>query len=526
MRYLLLVLLITLALAATALEDVSHPDLDRFEGNVAEYLTSARAAFEEKNAAGAARGEDFGRLGMIYQAHEQYGPAKQAYRNAVELAPADARWHYFLGMLSHAEGDFDAAVDYFEAAERANSHYPAARVRLARSMIAAGRLSEAEVVVSTLRDDHPNLAVAHADLGAIAIQRNDPAAAIEHLNRALAMQPLAGKLHYQLGLAYRQLGDLDQARVHLAQQSDVEVLFDDPLYKTMRELSRSYAFFMSQGLAMARAGQHDAALALMQRAVEANPESAEARINYARMLEATGDLNRAIEAIDAVIADHPRHPLAHYNRGAMLEILAEDRRARPSYQRALELDPTMFEASLVLANSHMRDGEYEEAARAYARALEIRPGRNRLLLFQATALVAAGQCRDAMEPLLELVSRIPEDFEALMAYSRVAATCDGVDPGHRGNALNAARNMYTMNPALPVVRTLAMTEAAVGHYESAADFQRQALFLAVRDQQPEGELAAMREDLAAYEAGRGATRPWSDSHPLLHPVRLSIEARR
>ena len=243
-----LVLLLPLQ-QAVALERVDHPDPDDFSGTVAEIIREAQATLESGEQPS---GEDFGRLAMVYQAHEQFIPARQAYRNAAELAPADARWPYFLGILARAGGEFENAIELFQASLEHNPDYVPARIRLARALIDAGRTQRAEHILEDLLRDHPDLAAAHADLGLLAAQRGDHETAVEHLERALELQPQANQLHYPLGLSYRTLGNTELARTHLTQRGPQEVVFPDPLYQRMRGLSGSYAYYISVGLAAAR----------------------------------------------------------------------------------------------------------------------------------------------------------------------------------------------------------------------------------------------------------------------------------
>ncbi|MDX1569154.1 MAG: tetratricopeptide repeat protein [Xanthomonadales bacterium] len=507
---------------AAALERVDHPDPDAFRGTVAEIIREAQAELDAKEQPS---GEDYGRLAMVYQAHEQFIPAQQAYRNAAELAPADARWPYFLGILARADGEFEQAIEQFQASLEHNPDYVPARIRLARALIDAGRTQRAEHLLQDLVGEYPDVAAIHADLGLLAAQGGDHAAAVEHFERALELQPQATQLHYPLGLSYRALGDTDLARTHLTQRGPQEVVFPDPLYQRMRGLSGSYAYYISLGLSAARNKDFQAALQLMRQAVEANPESPEARINYARMLEANGNIAGGIAELLKVIEAHPDNALAHFNMGAMFELDGNDETARYYYQQAVEHQPQMFEARLLLANNLMRADLFNEAARQYAAAFQLRPGRSELLLRQAIAEHESGRCGQALGTLLNLVERLPENFEALTAYSRVAATCPEADDRARANALNAARNMYALSPQLAVVQTVAMTEAAHGNFDAAVDFQSQAMFMAVRDGLTE-LVERMKPTLEAYRAGRPAAEPWGEEQPLLDPPRLTPEDRQ
>ncbi len=522
-RHLLAITLLA-PLAAAALETIDHPDPASFSPGVAKTFEAAQERLRRAEAEGAPSGDDFGLVGMIYHAHEQAAPAGQAYRNAVEIAPSDARWHYFLGMLAADDGAFEEAAGHFERSLDLNAAYIPSRIRRSRALLQAGEVDAAQTLLELLAEDQPGLAVAQADLGAIALQAGRPEEALRRFERALELQPTADRLHYQLGLAHRALGNVEEARAELELQGRQDVVFDDPLLRRMRSLSGSYTYYISLGLQAAANRDFEAATSFMLRAVEANPESPDAWINLARMREATGEPARALEIIQQVIDAHPDNALAYFNRGGMREVAGNERAALDDYRRALERQPDMFEARLLLASGLMRMGEWTEAAGEFDAALELRPGRNELLLYRAAALEASDRCVDAIEVLLELVRRLPEDFSSLMAYARVVATCPEAEDTHRENALNAARNMYGLAPGFDVTTTLAMVEAAVGNFEAAIDYQTQAGFLALREGQ-EGAVPMVRGNMERFEQGQPAERPWPDDFPYRSPRRLTLEDR-
>ncbi|MHC5068625.1 MAG: hypothetical protein ACYTF0_08550, partial [Planctomycetota bacterium] len=137
----------------------------------------------------------------------------------------------------------------------------------------------------------------------------------------------------------------------------------------------------------------------------------------------------------------------------------------------------------------------------------------------------AGQCAAAVAALSDLLQKVPGDPGHFMAYARVVSVCPQSGEGDRSNALNGMRELYRLDPSIHVATTLAMIEAANGHFETAADLQASAMFLMLRDQR-EGELEEMQAILEGYRDNRLASRPWQPGHPLVKPPRLRAEDRR
>ena len=505
-----------------ALEPIDHPDVSALSGSVRQKVERAQQQLLKLGTA--ASGSAYGELAMVYQAHEMFHAARQSYGNAVEKSPADARWPYFLGILAQADGDFERSLRWFKLSVELNPEYLPMRIRLARVHLDAGAIDLAESSLLALLEKYPAIAAIHSDLGQLALNAGDYDRAINYLLRALELQPDATRVHYPLAMAYRGLGNLTLAKEHLQQQGSRQVIFDDLVYNSMRRRSSSFAFYMSLGLTAARNSDFETALELMTSAVEANPESSAAHINHARMLEATGKAEAGIRELTEVLRVEPDNALAEFNLGAMHEVRADDLQAVYHYERAVAIDPEMFDARLLLGNALMRQQAYAPAAEQFELASKLRAQRTLLLLKLAIAQQAAQQCTASLDTLYQLVSQLPENFEALIAYSRVAATCAGIEQRHRLNALNAARNMYQIAPELEVVTTLAMVEAAVGNFDDAVEYQSQAIFSALREglQEKGAQLNAV---LQRYQSKQPPTRPWPDDFALLHPPALTISDR-
>jgi tetratricopeptide (TPR) repeat protein len=143
-------------------------------------------------------------------------------------------------------------------------------------------------------------------------------------------------------------------------------------------------FDFNLGVALARLGQPDRALAHLRRALEINPALFEARINLANALAATGDLtqaerefhivlqeqpycwparlglaevltrqnksDQAIALYEELLRDHPTIPTAHYKLGLLLEAGGNVSRACRCLSRAVELAPEVDEFRRALGN--------------------------------------------------------------------------------------------------------------------------------------------------------------------------------
>ena len=280
--------------------------------------------------------------------------------------------------------------------------------------------------------------------------------------------------------------------------------------------------YLSQGLAAARSEDYESALALLQQAAAVDPDNPLIGVNLARAQENLGQMQQAEATLQNVLEIAPDNASAHLNLGVLDELAGDDAAALVHYQAAVDADPGLLQAQLLAGNAAMRTALWSLAAQFYAAALDIAPDRDELRFRQVVAL-APTDCGRAIGQALALVRRLPEDLEVLTLYIRVVATCPEASAQDRSNALNAARNLYRLQPVWPVLESLAMAEAAAGDFEQAIRFQRQLL---TGPDAPPDLNTLMQERLDRYAAGQLATRPFASAPALATPRALTAADRR
>jgi tetratricopeptide (TPR) repeat protein len=183
------------------------------------------------------------KMGDMYRGAGLYAPAVEAYRKALELSPYDFRLYSSLGMAYAALGKHEEAAAAFRQALKFNPQWATAHLNLGNYFLHKGRLPEAiRSFQETLRlapNDaaaHNNLGVAYSRMGrldealaefqrALALEPNSsefrknvalarsqpPEPSLAELERAAREQPKSAKVHYDLGSAYGNRGDLARA---------------------------------------------------------------------------------------------------------------------------------------------------------------------------------------------------------------------------------------------------------------------------------------------------------------------------
>jgi serine/threonine-protein kinase len=138
--------------------------------------------------------------------------AKAMARKAIELDDTLAEAHTSLGWVTFVyDWDWPAASVRFDRAIELNPSYSVARQWRSWFLIAMGRTESALAEGRIAAELDPASVSIRRSMGWLHYYARQPREALEHLRRALAMNPTAEENHRLLGLAYLQLGMYDES---------------------------------------------------------------------------------------------------------------------------------------------------------------------------------------------------------------------------------------------------------------------------------------------------------------------------
>lgn len=159
--------------------------------------------------------------------------------------------------------------------------------------------------------------------------------------------------YLQLASAYLGNGDLRNARRHL-----------DNAERLNPNSSEAAAIW---GLLYSREGETRLAEEQFRRALRLDSQNSQARNNYAAFLFAEARYQEAYEQLQEVVRDttYPQRPQAFENLGVAALRLERVGEAEAAFQRALELDPTSWRASLELTGINLDQGKILQARQYY-----------------------------------------------------------------------------------------------------------------------------------------------------------------
>ena len=379
------------ATANARLVDIPAPDFASMEPLVRGQLEGAQgrldAALERPDSGPDELSRLLGRQGQLYLAYSLEQAAQACFLNAAQLAPDDFRWSYYLGTIQGRSGRWEESLDRYERALELNPAYLPAAVALADHHMEANHLDAAARFLDKVRGEASNPAVL-VRRGRLASLRGDHDQAIRYLEAALGLEPGATAVFYPLGMAYRARGEVEKARYFMERQGARKVSLEDPLMEVLVELAAGSRSLQARGNEAYRQGRLQEALEAYRKAVEADPDNGEFRVNLAAVLSRLDDLESAAGQLRHALRLDPGDALAHFNLAAVLARQGRDRAALGHYREAIALRPDYKNAHFNLANALLRLRRFETAASHFDRVLEIEPG-------EPAALVGEGDGPDA-----------------------------------------------------------------------------------------------------------------------------------
>jgi len=288
-------------------------------------------------------------------------------------------------LAEHRSGNLPVAEQLYRQIVSQAPDHAAALNLLGALCLQSNRAAEAVEWVNRAIAINPTVPDYFSHLGAAYGVLGNHDAAIASLRRAVQLDPRAANPHYNLGTALRNAGRLEEAVASFrnAIASDpsapeshynlanalAELKRPDEAEASYRDALRLKPTYMRAMINLAnllkdreRLGE---AVEVLRGAVAADPSHLNARINLGSMLRDAGEFNEALEYLQSAVALGPTSAEAHNNLGTVLHALAEFDLAREHYDRALELDPKLADAHFSRAMFLLREGDLAEGFAEY-----------------------------------------------------------------------------------------------------------------------------------------------------------------
>ena len=321
------------------------------------------------------------RLGDLYRIRGRYPESEQVYRRAIQAVPDDPNPRMSLGNLFLAESkpqqvedflreskkdfpnnsvgycllgnyyiasnQFDKALTEFASLYQDHSKDPVVKKNYIQLLIMRNRLDEAHKLddeILKAQPGDPDAAIYKAEME---IRSEKPSNAVDTLQGVLKNDPDNAVAHYQLGMAFDQLGNSKRAETE------------------WRDAVRLHPDIIEAHVALAHAAiRRNDAPALAQEADQIMALQSAAPDGY--MLRGMAETMRkqystAEHYLNQAIEKTPKNPVAYVQLGILRMSENQLGEAQKAYQQALDLDPNSADALVGLANINVLQKQPEKA---------------------------------------------------------------------------------------------------------------------------------------------------------------------
>jgi tetratricopeptide (TPR) repeat protein len=188
--------------------------------------------------------------------------------------------------------------------------------------------------------------------------------------------------HNNLGIALFKTGNVDEAMVHYQKALEINPDF--------AEAHNNLGNFLFQK------GSVDEAIVHYQMALEINPDYAEAHYNLGNALLKMGNVDEAIAHLQKALQINPDYAEAHNNLGYALIQKGSVDEATAHFQKALQINPDYADAHNNLGNMLLEKGSVDEAIIHFQKALQIKPDFTEAHKNLSNALLQKGRVDEAI----------------------------------------------------------------------------------------------------------------------------------
>ncbi len=397
---------------------------------------------------------------LVSAARGEQAHAKESIQQVLKVAPDHLPSLYLAGIIDYQSKSYAAAEDALRKVIARAPEDRNARQVLAATYLRTGRPTQAlEVLEPALRraPNDPRLLRTAAEAY---LASNDSAKATEYFERAAALDK--GNV----------AGQVELAQVRLA------------------------------------TGDTERALADLEAIAKADPSSHAADLALVSAYLRRHQFDKALAAVSTLEKKEPATPLPYSLEGTVYLAKGDAKAARASFTKALEIDPSFFNAAYNLSRLDLAERNVEAARKRYAQMLAKDPNSETLLLAQAELLAATGASQQDVTAVLErAVAANPtsvrtrlaligyliqqHDAKASLAAAQAAQAALPDEPQilqalgvnqllakENAQALETFKRLVQLQPhsAAPLLK-LAEVQLVTKDYDSAVETLRQAIAL-------------------------------------------------
>lgn len=170
---------------------------------------------------------DYYKMGLTYQKHEDYTMAKEVYLSILAVLPAHLGARFHLGCLYLQTNELEDAVKVFQAIVQDHPDQAESFTNLGNAYLRLEQPDAARTAYAAAIHRNPDDTQALFNLGVLTHKAGEAEQAIDYYRRLLILEPAHSDAHINIGALYWQLRHREEAIAHY--EAAKQLRPDDPL---------------------------------------------------------------------------------------------------------------------------------------------------------------------------------------------------------------------------------------------------------------------------------------------------------
>ena len=265
--------------------------------------------------------------------------------------------------------------------------------------------------------------------------------AIIHLKNALQSSPQNAEAHYLLGVSFIDIGDFNAAHIELSKALDLrydlarvkigralllqleyqKVLDTVPLNENVDNAVKAEILTL-RAMASIGVGRKPEGLALLEQALETQPDFADALLAQALLAEADGKPDDAATFIERALASTPKNVDAWLMKGDLSHRKGDTANALAAYQKVIDISAENVPARVKIATIQIESGKLDDARKQLEQVDKILPNLPRTKHLLALIQYHQKQYTAARDTVLQALRADPDYLPSVMLAGMVAYT--------------------------------------------------------------------------------------------------------
>ena len=361
----------------------------------------------------------WGELGIVYDLLQFREPANKCYLKAIELDPAEPRWHYFRAHMLAAQGNYEYAVAELFEVSALIENYPSLYLYGGDWLLNSGKFETARrwyQRASFAEWQLPSeLGIARTHL-----KQNDP-------ERALAvLAPLARKfdlpyINKLMADTYLLLNNLDEAEAYLYKSGTNfhSLNWRDPWLEERKAFAiPSMAARIAKIETAVQSGEYRASVGQLKQLWQGTFRNKRVLRAYITALKGIKEHDEAARLVDEGLSEFPDYYYLYIQKAEILRRNGDANAAVSHAKKAIEIDPSAPDGYAILARIYMDAANWLEAKDSIDYALRIDGSRPRWLIEGGIVEAKLGNWSSSAERLSVALENDATSGPAHLHYSR------------------------------------------------------------------------------------------------------------